>query len=336
MRLVFWLRLFAAAWLLGAAATATAQERDPEGLWALRADGRILAVLDLRRDGQAPGGWTGAWTKPERMTVNDSNLAFDIGGATVVRPIMAATVRGDRIELTVPGRQLEDAPNVFSFRVVDPETAELGWRDAPIAPMTLARVPAGTTVDTGWDSGRSYVLASPPRRSNPEMTAIYEADQADRQAGGANIDWAAVAPRDAARRARTLQLLDAGALRSGDDFHNAAFVFQHGDTPDDILLAHTFAVLAAARDRPDAAWIAAASLDRYLQRIGQPQIYGTQFNRPPGQPTTQEPYNRTLVSDALRPALGVPTQAQQEERRAAMEASYRARQPSRPLTLLRW
>ena len=172
--------------------------------------------------------------------------------------------------------------------------------------------------------------AAPEPASNAEMAAIFEADQADRRPGGANIDWAAVTPRDAARRTRTLHLLNAGALRSGDDFHHAAFVFQHGETADDILLAHTFAVLAAARGRADAAWIAAASLDRYLQRIGQPQIYGTQFRTPPGQPTTQEPYNRTLVSDALRQALGVPAQAQQEERRAAIEASYRARQPSRP------
>jgi hypothetical protein len=28
----------------------------------------------------------------------------------------------------------------------------------------------------------------------------------------------------------------------------------------------------------DARWIAAATLDRYLQRIGQPQVFGTQFS----------------------------------------------------------
>src|SRR5689334_5422706 len=83
--------------------------------------------------------------------------------------------------------------------------------------------------------------------ANAEMTAIFEADQADRRGVGAAIDWSAVTPRDEARRARTLALLDAGALRTGDDFWHAAFVFQHGSAPNDYLLAHTLAVIAAAR-----------------------------------------------------------------------------------------
>ena len=45
---------------------------------------------------------------------------------------------------------------------------------------------------------------------------------------------------------------------------------------------------------------------------------------PGGQPTTQDPYDRTLVSDALRAALGVPDQAAQERRRAEFEARARA------------
>jgi len=167
-------------------------------------------------------------------------------------------------------------------------------------------------------------VVQPP--ANSEMTAIFDADQADRQAGGAAIDWSVVGPRDAARQARTLALLNAGALRSGDDFWHAAFVFQHGAEPNDYLLAHTLAVIAAARGRPDAAWIAAATLDRYLQNIGRPQIYGTQYR---GRPMTQEPYDRALVSDALREALGVPSQASQERRRAELEAEYRAAEARR-------
>jgi hypothetical protein len=167
-----------------------------------------------------------------------------------------------------------------------------------------------------------------PVPTNVEMTAIFDADQADRAAGAA-IDWSAVGPRDQARQARTLALLNAGALHSGDDYWHAAFVFQHGAQPNDYLLAHTLAVIAAARGRPDAAWIAAATLDRYLQNIGRPQIYGTQFRSRPGQPTNQEPYDRTLVSDALREALGVPPQAAQERRREEIEAEGRAAQARR-------
>jgi hypothetical protein len=165
--------------------------------------------------------------------------------------------------------------------------------------------------------------------ANPEMTAIFDADQADRQGVGARIDWSVVTPRDEARRALTRALLNAGSLRTGDDYWHAAFVFQHGGEPNDYLLAHTLAVIAAARGRPDATWIAAATLDRYLQNIGRPQIYGTQFQSPTGRPTTQEPYDRSLVSDALRQALGVPPRAAQENQRAQFEAQSRAAEAQR-------
>jgi len=165
-------------------------------------------------------------------------------------------------------------------------------------------------------------VPSPPARpqppTNPTMTAIYDADQAARDTPR-TIDWKIVLPADRARREQTQALLDAGRLASADDFYHAAYVFQHGETPDDFLKAHTLAVVAVARGKADAVWISAATLDRYLQRIGQPQVYGTQFNHPPGSKWTQEPYRRNLLSDALREASGVPPLAQQEKQREDWE-----------------
>lgn len=157
-------------------------------------------------------------------------------------------------------------------------------------------------------------VASEPAKTqsvSAEMTAIFEADQAARKAP--KIDWAKLAVEDEQRRLRTQSLLDAGELRGGDDYYHAAFVFQHGDLPEDCLKAHALAVIAAARGKPEAAWIAAATLDRYLQRIGQPQIYGTQYRRPEGGGEwTQAPYRTDLLSDAVREATGVPPIERQE------------------------
>ena len=144
------------------------------------------------------------------------------------------------------------------------------------------------------------------------MTAIFDADQADRQSP--DIDWSAIGPVDNRRRIRTKQLLDAGTLQSGDDYYHAAFVFQHGNEADDYLLAHLLATIAVARGRPDAVWIASATLDRYLQAIGKPQILGTQYAIPENGPVTQEPYDRALISDAMRKALRVPSLEEQEQR----------------------
>ena len=172
--------------------------------------------------------------------------------------------------------------------------------------------------------------ATPPSGGNAEMAAIFAADQADRAPGGAAIDWTIVGPRDVARQARTRALLDTGALQTANDYYRAAFIFQHGTKADDYLMAHALAVAAAARGHSQAPWIAAAALDRFLQNIGRPQIYGTQYRTPNRQHTTQEPYNRKLVPDALRQALGVPPQAQQEARRGEIEASYRSAARPRP------
>lgn len=153
---------------------------------------------------------------------------------------------------------------------------------------------------------------------NGEMRAIFAADQSARDRPAA-IDWRVLRAADKARRARTQALLDAGKLNSADDFYHAAYVFQHGDDADDYLKAHALAIIAVTRGKPEATWIAAATLDRYLQRIGQAQIYGTQFTHPPDQKWTQEPYRRDLLPDAVRRASGVPPLVAQEEQRKGWE-----------------
>lgn len=171
----------------------------------------------------------------------------------------------------------------------------------------------------------AYAQDSAPA-NNTEMTAIFAADQAVRQ----NLtpdrvrDRAFIASMvadDAARRIQTRALLDAGALQTGEDYRAAAFVFQHGSTPEDFLLAHSLAVAAVAKGSPEATWIAAATLDRYLQMSGKEQIYGTQTRKVNEAPATLDPYNRALVPDSLRAALGVPTLAEQEARIEAVNAA---------------
>jgi hypothetical protein len=164
--------------------------------------------------------------------------------------------------------------------------------------------------------------------SNAEMTRLFDEDQAPRMEP-AKIDWSVVGPQDEARQAATRRLLDAGALHSADDYWHAAYIFQHGSKPEDYLVAHSLAIIAAARGRRDATWIAAATLDRYLQAIGQKQVYGTQYHFPKDGPVTQEPYDPTLISDALRTATGVPTLAGQKERAKEMAARY-GRPPPKP------
>lgn len=155
--------------------------------------------------------------------------------------------------------------------------------------------------------------------NNAEMKAMFDADQGERLA--AKADWKLITANDEKRRARTREFLAQNALHTADDYWEAAFVFQHGDTADSYLLAHILAMVAVAKGKQDAIWISAATLDRYLMKIGQKQVLGTQYVRPDLKgPWTQEPYDRAFASDALRQELGVGTEAQQAEHEKQLNA----------------
>jgi hypothetical protein len=156
---------------------------------------------------------------------------------------------------------------------------------------------------------------TPAETSNEELKTVVARDQAARTSGGADAK-----ETDADRRAIVRQMIDAGALRTGLDYRNAALVMQHGDQPDDYLLAHSLAIIGASKDDKIALWLCAATLDRYLQSLNWPQIYGTQFiYASPNTPPLQDPYNRTLLSDALRQATGVPTLDEQAKQAKQLE-----------------
>ena len=82
---------------------------------------------------------------------------------------------------------------------------------------------------------------------------------------------------DAVRQKRVHEMLNEGTVRTINDYIWASFIFQHGETPDDYLLAHVLAMVAASKGDKMGRWIAAATLDRYLQSIRQPQVFGTQL-----------------------------------------------------------
>src|SRR5437588_11427087 len=124
----------------------------------------------------------------------------------------------------------------------------------------------------------THAKAADAPADNSELKQIYDADQSDREAlPGKALDWEKINPRDAARRKRVHELIEQGHLKTGKDYERAAMVFQHGEGSDDILVAHVLAVTAIGKGDLDAQWLAGAALDRFLQRAGKPQVFGTQF-----------------------------------------------------------
>ena len=144
---------------------------------------------------------------------------------------------------------------------------------------------------------------------NAKLTELYKVDQGARMAK--DIDWSKLTAEDAARRKQVRDMLDAGDVKTGLDYFHAALVFQHGDHAEDYLLAHVLAVTAISLGSPDARWLAAATLDRYLRSTNKEQIYGTQFQTVTGQPMIQQPLATSLVSDSMRAAACVVPTAEQ-------------------------
>jgi hypothetical protein len=141
------------------------------------------------------------------------------------------------------------------------------------------------------------------------------------------------------RQAKVKALLAAGELKTGEDFHEAAFIFQHGNNSEDCLFAHVLAMEAVLKGSDEAKWIEAATLDRYLQSIGQPQVFGTQYPLDPNLPhqphpaagsqgpflagRTLAPYNDQFLPDSARLDFCVPALAQQKQNVAMFNAGKR-------------
>lgn len=169
----------------------------------------------------------------------------------------------------------------------------------------------------------TLLLATPQTsqatQNDARLQALKNADQADRSGDPTKIDWREVSARDRSRRDDVIKLFKAGNIVTAVDHYNAAMVLQHGSSPDDYQLAHAFATLAVTLDPdfPAAKWLMAASWDRYLQSMKQPQWYGTQFTRDAKGRTALYPVAVGAVTDEERKALSVPS-LYDAQRRAAM------------------
>ena len=90
-------------------------------------------------------------------------------------------------------------------------------------------------------------------------------------------------------------------------------MFQHSGTPDSLALAHVLAMTAVSKGQATAKWLAAATLDRYLQSVKAPQLFGTQFTGgPEASSWTMEPYDRKVLADSVRASWCVVPQAEQD------------------------
>jgi hypothetical protein len=193
---------------------------------------------------------------------------------------------------------------------------------------------------------QSYFIVaqtSPTEQGKPEagksIHQMFLDDQDDTPAGKpggiAPVTQTEIKARGEQRRRVVSSMLEKGQVQTGEDFHDAALLFQHGESADDYLLAHILAVEAVIKGDDKSKFLAAATLDRYLQSINKPQVFGTQYApitpvRPvtaaanlgvfKGRTWTHMPFDEQVLPDAVRHDYCVPGLEQQKRNLATLNA----------------
>lgn len=288
------------------------------GQWVLSAEGRPVGLYRFTpsKDREVLAGEVARYDAGS-MTLSEATLF----GKPVRTALTDLRCEGSDLLFTQPSRRASSG----TFLRASGAPAEASW-------LTLAGLPEPLTspkfsfrrvadnIDLPVINSKVEGLAldiwgTENRVSNQELAALFREDQAVRSEIEARGGWDAVRSDavfmekwrngDAKRLDRVAALLRDGVLRAGIDFYRAAFIFQHGSTADHYLRAHHLALVALALKFSEAGWIAAATIDRFLQATGRAQIYGTQSSSDRGRGA----FDPKLVSDNERRLLSVPAVA---------------------------
>ena len=119
-----------------------------------------------------------------------------------------------------------------------------------------------------------------------ELKKIKEADQKER------LHWDSMSSKerlkvdrnDELRRNRVAEIFAEGCFKTGEDYYNAALVFQHGEVPDHYYQTYLWASRAVELGNQNGLGLSALGVDRYLMHKGYKQLYGSQASTIPNDP----------------------------------------------------
>ena len=114
---------------------------------------------------------------------------------------------------------------------------------------------------------------------NQELLSLYTDDRRE-HANAPQVNtpaYRAMRTRDLERRQRVLEMVAADELQAAEDYYHAAWIMNHGDSPDEARQAHILALRSSELGHRPARWLAAASYDRWQMYQGKPQKYGTNY-----------------------------------------------------------
>lgn len=151
-----------------------------------------------------------------------------------------------------------------------------------------------------------------------EAEKFFDEDQQDRERHLDKTDPTLFAEREKARYQKAQEMFarykQNPQTLSVDDIYHLAFLFQHGQTPEDYSKAHELAIEAEKQGREEAKWLTAATEDRYLLSLGKKQKWGTQFMHTAEgwrYATPMEEDTSSGITDDMRQSRNVPARDSQ-------------------------
>ena len=165
-------------------------------------------------------------------------------------------------------------------------------------PTNMDPIPAPAVVRDFFSDAKAARARAAGHANNPELQQLRDADQADRTDPIDQAKMASMRTNDPIRRERVMKLIADGVPVTGRDFHNAALVLQHGQSPEAYRLAHELSIIAVALSDAEAAWLVSRTYDRMLFNMGHRQRFGTQYRG-----DRVLPMDDTAVNDRMRLAL---------------------------------
>ncbi|CAM5507382.1 putative protein OS=Sphingobium scionense OX=1404341 GN=GGQ90_001866 PE=4 SV=1 [Sphingobium scionense] len=272
---------------------------DFEGNWVVRAHCRALMSLTLHRDGGS-GNLVGVFRRPAKMSLSVGPIISNPSGSPTKLAVKSSRFENDRLFVDIENRRDPKKVDTYILTKLGHDGLLMEIQGAPVGLFPLMRSNSGIDLAQDWAPDIS-VRPDTPFASNEDLKKIFDEDQALRT-GQDSKDWKQIAKSDKVRRQAVMKLLQEGDLKTGQDYERAAIIYQHGETSDDFLMSHSLALAALSKGAPSAVWIATASMDRYLEFIGRPQIYGTQsvVQASPA-PDTVAPLPQALRKDLALP-----------------------------------
>lgn len=159
--------------------SAAAAQQTLEGSWALRLDGSIIMRWDLAREGEE---WTGTWVKPVSFA-SDGRRFGSIKMPSIERPADGGRAIGEWAEVRFDNADEGEEPDIFRFRLVGADRAEMIYAGTGLPPYTLERVGGGALLGP-FVEGRVYGGERRPARTTPKPAPVPREEREERPAQG--------------------------------------------------------------------------------------------------------------------------------------------------------